>query len=157
MVGDPGFFDSLFKVVGKGVGFLARRSPAGQVVSGISEIFRRPSRPPAFTQPGAGLLIPEIATGIAVGAAPIVGAALAQRAVGGANGCQSGFHLNRSSYFLMDGSFVPEGSRCVKNRRRNQYNRAAASKAAARLKSLGKGLQTIKKSVGIASRSLGNK
>lgn len=47
--------------------------------------------------------------------------------------CPSGYHPNKSSYFLRDGTFVPEGSRCVKNRRRNVGNMRALDRALSRL------------------------
>ena len=50
-------------------------------------------------------------------------------------GCPSGFHPNKSSYFLKDGTFVPEGTRCVKNRRRNAANPRALDRAISRLNS----------------------
>ena len=50
-------------------------------------------------------------------------------------GCPSGFHPNKSAYFLRDGTFVPAGSKCVKNRRRNPLNPKAASRAISRIKS----------------------
>ncbi len=65
-----------------------------------------------------------------------------QRMLGGgaANGscppgaeCPKGHHLNRSNYFLQDGTFVPAGSRCVANRRRNPENFRANRRAAGRL------------------------
>lgn len=49
--------------------------------------------------------------------------------------CPSGFHPNKSSYFLSDGTFVPEGSKCVKNRRRNPMNPRALDRAIGRLNS----------------------
>lgn len=54
--------------------------------------------------------------------------------------CPSGFHPNKSSYFLMDGSLVEKGSRCVKNRRRNPMNPRALDRAISRVDS-GKSLQ----------------
>jgi len=157
MVGDPGFFGSLFGGVKGGVRGFFRGGLIG-TVRGAAEGFRGAGRPvpsvPFIAPTPRAALIPEIATGLGVGA----GTVLAERALAsGANGCANGFHLNKSSYFLRNGTFVPEGSRCVRNRRRNQYNRSAATKAASRLKSLGTGLKTIKKSVGAASRGLGNK
>ncbi len=55
-------------------------------------------------------------------------------------GCASGYHPNRSEYFLRSGEFVARGSRCVKNRRRNPMNPRALSRAIARVDS-GKALQ----------------
>jgi len=46
----------------------------------------------------------------------------------------SGYHPNKSSYFLMSGEFVPEGSRMVKNRKRNPANARATSRSIARIK-----------------------
>jgi len=45
----------------------------------------------------------------------------------------SGFHLNKSSYFLIDGTHVPKGSRWVKNRRRNALNPSALRRAVSRI------------------------
>lgn len=49
--------------------------------------------------------------------------------------CPSGFHANKTDYFLRDGTFVPKGSKCVRNRRRNPLNPRAASRAISRIKS----------------------
>ena len=54
--------------------------------------------------------------------------------------CPSGFHANKSGYFLIDGSFIEKGSRCVKNRRRNPMNPRALDRAISRVDS-GKSLQ----------------
>jgi hypothetical protein len=53
----------------------------------------------------------------------------------------SGYHANKSSYWLMDGTFVPKGTRWVKNRRRNPANARALSRAIGRI-DLGKKLQS---------------
>lgn len=53
--------------------------------------------------------------------------------------CPSGFHPNKSSYFTLQG-FVPKGSRCVKNRRRNPMNPRALDRAIRRVDA-GKSLQ----------------
>lgn len=66
-----------------------------------------------------------------------------QRALpGGATGYEvmmpgsvSGYHLNKTDYFLRDGTFVPAGTKLVKNRRRNPLNPRAASRAISRLES----------------------
>lgn len=47
--------------------------------------------------------------------------------------CPKGFHANRSSYNLKDGTRVEEGTRCVRNRRRNPDNGTASMRAARRL------------------------
>jgi hypothetical protein len=45
----------------------------------------------------------------------------------------SGFHWNKSDYFLMDGTFVPKGTKLVKNRRRNSLNPRALDRAMGRV------------------------
>ncbi len=64
-------------------------------------------------------------------------------ATGLGEGCASGFHPNKSAYFLKNGTFVEAGSRCVKNRRRNPLNPRAASKAISRLESAKKAVGRI--------------
>lgn len=49
--------------------------------------------------------------------------------------CPSGFHPNKQSYRLKDGTFVPKGSKCVKNRRRNPLNPRALDRAISRVSS----------------------
>ena len=49
--------------------------------------------------------------------------------------CASGYHLNRSDYFLKSGQFVRKESVCVRNRRRNPLNPKAADRAIGRLRS----------------------
>lgn len=44
-----------------------------------------------------------------------------------------GFHVNKSAYFLRDGTFVAAGSRFVRNRRLNNANGRAQDKAIVRL------------------------
>lgn len=53
-----------------------------------------------------------------------------------------GFHLNKSSYFLRDGSFVARGTKFVRNRRLNNANGRAQGKAIVRLE---KGAENAKK------------
>lgn len=48
--------------------------------------------------------------------------------------CPGGCHANKSDYFLRSGAFVPKGSRCVRNRRRNPLNPRAMDRAAGRLR-----------------------
>jgi len=53
-----------------------------------------------------------------------------------------GFHINKSSYFLRDGTFIPRGSKFVRNRRLNNANGRAQGKAIVRLE---KGAENAKK------------
>lgn len=48
-------------------------------------------------------------------------------------GAPKGFHLNKSSYFLKDGTFIEKGSVWVKNRRRNPLNPRALRHAIGRI------------------------
>lgn len=57
--------------------------------------------------------------------------------------CPVGHHLNKSDYFLSDGTPVPKGSVCVKNRRRNPLNPRAADRAIGRLESAKKAVKRL--------------
>jgi len=46
----------------------------------------------------------------------------------------SGYHWNKSGYFLKSGEYVPAGTKMVKNRRRNPANPRATSNAIMRIK-----------------------
>lgn len=56
-------------------------------------------------------------------------------AAGAPPGCQKGYHLNKTGYYTKAQGWVPEGSRCVKNRRRNPLNPRALSRSIARISS----------------------
>jgi len=63
-----------------------------------------------------------------------------------ANGkCMSGFHLNKATYFLKDGTRIIKGTVCVKNRRRNALNDRAASNAIKRLEGARKAIKNIQR------------
>lgn len=58
----------------------------------------------------------------------------AQAALAQTGECPRGFHKNKSTYRLVtSGELVPEGSKCVRNRRRNPDNGRASIRAARRL------------------------
>lgn len=76
----------------------------------------------------------------------------AAQAVMGAVGCPKGFRLNKSSYWLRDGTFVPKGSRCVRIRRRNNLNGQAALRSTRRLVGWVKSSQRIEKAIRDAAR-----
>lgn len=65
----------------------------------------------------------------------------------GAGQCPKGQHLNKSTYFLKDGTRIDESTRCVKNRRRNNDNGRAAMRAARRLLGRKKSQDTIDKAL----------
>jgi len=64
-----------------------------------------------------------------------------------AMGCPSGYHANKTSYFLKDGTYVPRGSRCVRNRRRNPLNFRALNRSISRVKQAHKTAQRIEKAI----------
>lgn len=56
--------------------------------------------------------------------------------------CPTGWHPNKSDYYTQEG-FVPKGSRCVKNRRRNALNPGALTRAVGRVSSAKKANQIL--------------
>jgi len=148
-IGDPGLFGTIGGLIGK-VASVAKVIPgpigwAGAAVSrviGSSQPVPPPVRsfaPVAPPTPFAPMQLPQQPTPGIVG--------FMQRGVPGgqpgyedvpAIGSPAGYHVNKTSYFLKDGTFIPEGSRWVKNRHRNPLNPRAASRAIGRLESLKK-------------------
>lgn len=126
--GDPGLFDILKKVGKAALGFV----PGGSVVqTGLGLVGGGPGRGgPRFPialpgRPFAGQMRPGPPTG--VGFTPVPG-----DRIGLAMGCPKGWHPNRSSYHTSQG-FVAQGTRCVRNRRRNLSNGRANSRALRRM------------------------
>lgn len=163
-MGDPGIFGDIWGAV-KGVGRVATGivSKLGiPVVSGVagglgSMFFGRNAIPGASTQPllpppvvmppwpvalpGSSYptLAPGAARGFTVdplailpGGRPFISPAGAAYPAAVRAG---GYHLNKSSYFLMDGTFIEKETRWVKNRRRNPGNMRALSRSLGRIKS----------------------
>jgi len=152
-MGDPGIFGSIFKglksIAGIGTGIVSKLGiPVISGVSGFASrylqgraaipgastqpIYQPPQRMPSIPMglPGSGfmprgLLPPTIGPGLPARTAP------PELSMGTAGG----YHLNKSSYFLMDGTFIQAGTKWVKNRRRNPGNMKALSRSMARLKS----------------------
>jgi hypothetical protein len=86
--------------------------------------------------------------GVPVGApAPGAGAMIQRILPGGGTGtgtgCTSGYHPNKTAYFLRSGEFVDVGTRCVRNRRRNPLNPRALDRSMARIASTGKALKSL--------------
>jgi len=91
---------------------------------------------------GTGITLPQ-GTGAPSGVSQAELERLAGQLPGIGRECPKGHHLNKSSYFLQDGSHVPEGTRCVKNRRRNNDNGRASLRAARRLLGRKKSQDTV--------------
>lgn len=78
-----------------------------------------------------------------MGSAPLALASGAQ--------CPKGYHPNKTSYFLNDGTFIAKGSRCVKYRRMNVLNPRALRKGIRR----GKGaIKLLRKTSGAMGYSV---
>jgi len=136
--GDPGLFD-VFKRLGRGAVAFATGGPlaAGRALVATSQRARASvSQFPAFTsvpRPSGGIFSQQrIASVGAVsrGPSPGVSQQAGQPLTG--SGCPSGFHPNKSSYFTAAG-FVEEGTKCVRNRRRNLSNGRANARSLRRL------------------------
>jgi len=87
-----------------------RRNAAGQCVADVAL--------PGIIAAGQRLL-PGGATGTTIALQPGMA-------------CPSGFHPNKSNYWTVAG-FVAEGSRCVRNRRRNNLNQSAIRRSVGRI------------------------
>lgn len=136
--GDPGFFDFIKKVgkVGLDIGRTAfSATPVGAVFNRF--IPRIPSgRPTVQSRPVPQRRLSPAGTMI-LGSALQLGTQAASQALEarGAGAIQpAGTHLNKSSYFLRDGTFVPARSRYVRNRTRNNANGRALRRAIGRAK-----------------------
>jgi len=169
-MGDPGFFSFLGKAAKTVGGFIGGAAGMATgivsklgipVVSGVagmaSQILGRGAIPGASTQPAPlAFQIPEpmppapvLAPG---GVMTPFGQAMAGSAFAGApqitgavpaTGSMGGYHLNKSSYFLMDGTFIEAGTKWVKNRRRNPGNMRALSRSLGRIKSAKRMTETL--------------
>lgn len=160
--GDPGLGSFLGKVAGGIGGFLlggpagaaAGAGLAGRLLGGGSPQVPQVATP-GFPGPGRGRRPPAInppfggPPGVGVGIPGLFGRARAgvgeqlqvpqtrngAPPAGMKLACPSGFRPNKTSYFLKDGTFVPEGSKCVKIRRRNPMNPKALDRAISRMNS----------------------
>ena len=147
--GDPGLFGSIGSFIGKVAGVASKiPGPIGwgaaaikQVLPGQSPLAGQypvtfaPTRLPPFPGtplPGVGPAIARFLPGGETGVAPPT------------VGAPSGYHVNKTAYYLKDGTYIPEESRWVKNRRTNPLNPRAASKALRRLGSLKRAMEKFK-------------
>jgi len=154
--GDPGLFGFLGKVASTIGGVASSFIPGGgivrQAVKKASSILgskgrgRAPIRGPGPMPFGTGRsAVGRVLGGIKFGhEEPVPGLiGLGQRLIpGGATGFKepeigspTGYHVNKSSYFLKSGEYIPAGTRWVKNRKRNPLNPRAWDRAYGRLKS----------------------
>ena len=152
-MGDPGIFGSIFKgiksIAGLATGVVSKLGiPVVSGVSGFASRFLagRAGIPGASTQPiyrmpgaipAAPLALPGGIPIRGLGFPPTIGPGLPARIAPAevSMGTAGGYHLNKSSYFLMDGTFIERGTKWVKNRRRNPGNMRALSRSLSRVKS----------------------
>lgn len=149
--GDPGLFGFLGKV-GRTLGGIASNipGPIGFAARGARKIFGNkpgPGQPPVLPgmQRPPGFPAPMM-TNMPVLPAPGVRGAVQRFLPGGNTGLMvpsppagevglKGYRLNKSDYFLKDGTFVPAGTRWVRIRRRNALNPRALDRAMGRITS----------------------
>lgn len=125
--GDPGLFGFLKGVAKTGLSLVtggpaaAAQTAARQLGLGRGQDRTAPPGPISFlVDPGAAL----------PGGRPFIQTAASAL---GAGVAAKGFHLNKSDYFLRDGTFIAAGTRMVKNRRRNALNVKALRRAVGRI------------------------
>jgi len=124
-MGDPGFWDYLKTAATTAIGWVTPK-PVDTIIDVL--------RPNGFTPPGGP---PQFPRGVPK---PGVTAAVERFLPGGETGlgvgCPKGFHANKSSYFLKDGTFVEKHTKCVRHRRRyNPANAQATSRSIGRVNS----------------------
>ena len=153
-MGDPGLFGGILGALKGGLRGAISGATGGILGGGAGPMRTREERArmgaPTMGVPmglaprgrGPGLTRQQRQAGVGGIRRPGVGGAIQRFIPGGETGyevaqvaCPSGFHANKSDYFLRDGTFVPKGSKCVRNRRRNPLNPKAASRAISRIKS----------------------
>ena len=148
--GDPGFFG----FVGKVLGTVAKAIPGP--IGAIAGAVLGPRKAPSVATPGfVGPTMQPRSTAL-VATGPGRGTAVVSQACAPGAGCPRGMHLNKSAYFLRDGTFVAEGTRCVPNRRRNPLNPRALRKANSRqrgfLRAVDATLKTMPTKAGVSRR-----
>jgi len=131
--GDPGFFGDIFR------GAVSLIPGVGPALSNIGRQPPVPTKGPGSIATGNvprnGFKIPRMMDPLGFTGPSWFGGPAAAPTMTEA-GCPanlSGYHLNKSDYFLKSGEFVPEGSRYVKNRKRNPANARATSRAISRV------------------------
>lgn len=131
-----------------GMGLLrrAKRAFAGPAVATAAAVIAA-----GRIAPGAG--VPRLPVPLPGGAVLDVGSLLPGgkpaliRGGGGIDVIPRGYRLNKSSYFLKNGQFVPEGTRLVKVRRRNFANGRALRRSIGRVQGFERLVKSSRKSL----------
>lgn len=152
--GDPGLFSFVGKAVkgvthalGSGLRAVTRvanvvANPVGAITHAAQSVLGGPhgkalvgvsSRANGLILPGSGGI--SLGGGLKVGGGQGVqiGGGLSIGGGGAVSPGTAGYHLNKTGYFLKDGSYVAPGTKMVKNRRRNPLNPRALSRSMYRL------------------------
>jgi hypothetical protein len=133
-----GIFGSLGRFAKRAVGAVIGGIPVVGPAIGVAEsILKTRGRKPQ--RPVGGRVAEPLLFGMNGGPGAPGAPSAAAAGVGTKIACPSGFHANKSGYHTMAG-FVPKGSRCVRDRRRNPMNPRALDRAISRVDS-GKRLQ----------------
>lgn len=142
----PGPIGAIAKLGATALGVGTAAKAAGSVIQRVST----PAFNPTVAQPMPDIALPGLpSTGIHLpGGAPGVGIQIGPRTLGlfpsaGEGGPPRGYRLNKSDYFLRDGTFVPKGTRYVRARRRNPLNPRALDRAMSRMVSAKKASEKI--------------
>jgi hypothetical protein len=148
-MGDPGIFGSIGRFIGGAVSLVP--GVGGLVGGGITRLANTidpiktaPSIPALRGLPILQQQAPQ-RTGVSIGGLGPGGAKPYARFDYAPQGgpAMSGYHYNKADYFLRDGTFVPKGSKLVKNRRRNPANSKATNRAISRVAGAKKHAQTL--------------
>ena len=159
-MGDPGCFGDLWGGIKGAVGGFVTGGPLGAIGGAIKGAIGEresvqsatPRLPPMIGISGNApiLMNGDLTRGFGVQQVPKPGprAFLERGFAGGETGyydqdptyragkaSQTGYHWNKSGYFLKSGEWVPAGSRQVKNRRRNPLNPRALDRSISRITS----------------------
>lgn len=125
-----GFLSSIGGALKGALGGLVTGGPIGAITGAVGSFLPKQPQvvpqlpginPPFGGLPGAGIGSTSGGTRVSFGEPSVSGVA------------PKGYRLNKSSYFLKDGTFVPKGSRYVKIRRRNSLNVRALDRAIGRV------------------------
>jgi len=139
--GDPGILDIFSKVAGVAGSILP--GPLGTAATAVSRATASRSSvkvppPRAVPRPSSSMTGIQVSSpfgSITAGRTTTQTtqySASATPVVSGADGCPKGYKLNKTSYHLRDGTFVPARSKCVPYRTRNNTNQKALTKAISR-------------------------
>lgn len=168
----------IFSSIGRAIGSVARVAggilpgPLGTAARAVGNVLapaRAPVASPAslvqMTAPPV-LQAPGSFTGVRIGGPSgfqvgyqtgQTGSVSVQGVPGMNGGCPSGYHLNKSGYFLKSGQYVPPGTACVKNRRMNPANPKALRRGLRRAAGFGKLARRARRDIARAAHAVGHK